>query len=444
MNRRRRAILVALVVALALLGVGVRWWLSSQPRLPLREEPGDGIRFVWSGALTATGARVTTKIDRDSRPVLIVSERRDLRDAQRVEAREGGAPHVWTFELRDLLPDTAYSYAVEVDGHVDRGRVGRLRTLAEGPFSFAVAVSSCARTGSSAPVFDTIRRHAPRLFLHLGDFHYEDIAAADAGLYRDAYDRVLASPAQAALYREVPVVYVWDDHDFGPNNAHGGHPGGSIARRLYRAYVPHHPLAAGDGDEPIHHAFTVGRVRFVVTDLRSRRTPQEAPDDGAKTMLGERQKRWLEAELERANGSYPLIVWMNSVPWIAPAEPGEDHWGGYATERRELANHFARIGLRGLAIVSGDAHMLAIDDGTHADYADGGGPRIPVLQAGALDSVPAAKGGPYTEGAFPGGGQFALMRVDDTGTGPVRVTWSGRDWTDRELIHFEFESPPPP
>ena len=39
-------------------------------------------------------------------------------------------------------------------------------------------------------------------------------------------------------------------------------------------------------------------------------------------------------------------------------------------------------------IVSGDAHMLAIDDGTSANYTDQGGPKIPVLQAGALDMFP--------------------------------------------------------
>ncbi len=42
-------------------------------------------------------------------------------------------------------------------------------------------------------------------------------------------------------------------------------------RQAYREVVPHYPLVhAGDG--PINQAFTIGRVRFVLTDNRSERS----------------------------------------------------------------------------------------------------------------------------------------------------------------------------
>ena len=258
--------------------------------------------------------------------------------------------------------------------------------------------------------------------------------------YRRAFDTVLASPTQSALYRHVPLVYMWDDHDFGPDDAYGADPGGAAARLTYREYVPHYPLAVGDGDRPIYHAFSVGRVRFILTDLRSERTVSTGPDDVTQTMLGARQTRWFKEELRRANGVYPLIVWVNTVPWIGLGPMG-DHWGGYTTERRELANYFAAIDLRGLVIVSGDAHMLAIDDGTNADYTDQGGPKIPVLQAGALDIIPLLKGGPYSEGRYAGSGQYALMTVEDNGESPLRVRWSGRDWTNREIVSLHIAMP---
>ena len=49
-----------------------------------------------------------------------------------------------------------------------------------------------------------------------------------------------------------------------------------------------------------------------MTDLRSQRTPNDDPDDVTNTMLGARQKRWFKEELRRANGVYPLIVWVNT------------------------------------------------------------------------------------------------------------------------------------
>ena len=62
-------------------------------------------------------------------------------------------------------------------------------------------------------------------------------------------------------------------------------------------------------------------------------------------------------------------------------------------------------------MLSGDAHMLAIDDGTHNTYG-GSGPGFPVFHAGALDRPGSLKGGPYSEGAVPDGGQFGVIEVD--------------------------------
>lgn len=55
--------------------------------------------------------------------------------------------------------------------------------------------------------------------------------------------------------------------------------------------------------------------------------------------------------------------------------------------------------------------MLAIDDGSQADYATSAGPPIPVMHGSSLDQGDSEKGGPYSEIAFLGGGQFGLMDI---------------------------------
>src|SRR5690606_27654729 len=150
-------------------------------------------------------------------------------------------------------------------------------------------MGACAMTGSSRPVFDVIRRQNPLFFLHLGDMHYENIDAADPEAYREAWREVLASRSQAALYRSTPIAYTWDDHDFGPNNSNRLAPGRNAARRAYREMIPHYPLAAGARNAPIHQAFSIGRVRFILTDLRSSRT-QYREWITELSMMGERQK----------------------------------------------------------------------------------------------------------------------------------------------------------
>jgi hypothetical protein len=226
----------------------------------------------------------------------------------------------------------------------------------------------------------------------------------------------------------VPVDYVWDDHDYGPDDADAASPSRMAARRAYRQAVPHPPLPAG-GSGAIHHAFTIGRVRVVVTDTRSERTEY--------TMLGAAQREWLVGELRRA-GEYALMVWVNPDPWIDAERPGEDTWGGYAGERQLIADTIAGARVRNLVMVSGDAHMVAIDDGTNSDYATAGDGGFPVLHAAALDRRGKIKGGPYSEGAYPGPGRFGLVQVDDRGSA-VSVELSGRDWRGRTLVRHRFE-----
>src|SRR5439155_15249023 len=159
---------------------------------------------------------------------------------------------------------------------------------------------------------------------------------------------------------------------YGGNNSSRTAASHSAARSVYEEYVPHYPLPAGKGDNPIYQAFTAGRVRFILTDLRSERTPDTDKDTPQKTMMGAKQKAWFKQELLSAKNKYPLIFWVSTVPWIGQAgvyvypmetnvdglvEPvkllpraqqvfnfpnrdpdRDDYWAGFAFERREIAD----------------------------------------------------------------------------------------------------------
>jgi phosphodiesterase/alkaline phosphatase D-like protein len=299
--------------------------------------------------------------------------------------------------------------------------------LSRGPVSFTFAFGGCARSGSNGAVFDAIRARDPLFFLVLGDFFYGNIDANDPEEFRSQYERALSRPAQAALYRSTPVDYVWDDHDFGPNDSDSNSSSRSAALETYRGLAPHYPL---HDSEAIYHAFSVGRVRFVVTDTRSARTPA--------SMLGPRQKVWLKEELLAAKRNRQLAVWVNSVPWIAAASAGADSWAGYPNERRELASFVARNGIGNLLMLSGDAHMLAIDDGSNNRYAIDGDRSFPVMHAAALDRRGEVKGGPYSEGAFGGSGQFGTVSVRDTGGSTIQVALAGWNHRGEQLVSHAF------
>ncbi len=64
-----------------------------------------------------------------------------------------------------------------------------------------------------------------------------------------------------------------------------------------------------------------------------------------------------------------------------------------------------------------------------------------MFHAAALDRRGSAKGGPYSEGAYPGGGQFGVVRVSDRGGPSITLELAGYDWTGSELVSYRFTVP---
>jgi alkaline phosphatase D len=431
-------------------------WLCLLTLAPAGREIGrwqeDLARFMWSGAVTGTTARIKLSVDARHLPATLRVAESDspqepvfvhtLSPGGRLPDRKATADQpnpdppntVHSIQVRGLLPGREYVYQLHSRHSGRRSLTGHFRTFPQHAASFGFAVGSCARTGSAHVVFDVIREQSPLFFLHLGDMHYENIAEDREAPFRDAFEAVLGSLTQARLYRHVPLAYVWDDHDYGPNNSGADSPARRAARRVYREYVPHYELPAGDGDAPIYQAFSAGRARFILTDARSEKSAAGAPDG---TILGAAQKAWFKQEVLAASRSHAVVFWASTLPWIGAAAEGADHWAGYSRERAELATFFADHGIGNLVILSGDAHMLALDDGSNSQYAPVAAPGPVVFQAAALDRGGSVKGGPYSHGTFPGGGQFGWVEVEDDGGIPVRVRFSGRRADGREFIAYE-------
>jgi alkaline phosphatase D len=293
------------------------------------------------------------------------------------------------------------------------------------PTSFRFALGACARETNS-PVFRAAIQQGAAFFLHTGDFHYADIKRNRIRLFRDAFDAHLSAPSLRTMLEKIPLIYQWDDHDFGPNNSNRNSPSREMSRTTYRQLVPHYPLVFGAAG-PKDQAFTVGRVRFLLSDLRSERNPN------TRRMMSEDQDAWLKAELLHAKGKYPLIFWISSVPWNG--EPNtSDRWQGYGRHRAEIAQFIKANGIPGVCILAGDAHMVAIDDGSNSDFAEGGGAPIRVFQAAPIANRGSYKGGPYSHGARAEGPermlyQFGLVDVQDDGH-TIQVAWSARNGSD--------------
>jgi membrane-associated phospholipid phosphatase len=438
----RSLVVVAVVGAVLLSGTWVaatsvyeHYFGPSHPESSLTPVSSAHVAWIWSGAPTTDSVTVTarlTDVGPEAEVLVHLGNGPELAEARSVRPARDRAGTIRA-TLAGLDADTEYHYAVSVDGRLDRARLGRVRTVPEGPSSFVVAFSACARTGSNGAVFDAIAELDPLLYVITGDFHYGNVASPDEGALRAALGRTLTAPAQQALYLNSPIAYVWDDHDYGGNDSDAASPARSIAQSVYRSVVPHGDLPSGEG---IQQSFTVGRVRFVLTDTRSYRQPAA---DGSGTLLGLEQLRWFQQELRAARDADQIVIWVSPTPWIGRPAPGSDTWAGFHQERQLIADFIDAEGIDRLVMLSGDAHMVAIDDGTNSGYARSGARGFPVAHAGALDRPGSVKGGPYSEGAFAGSGQFGVLEVDDGGDDEVLLRISGRTWTGDELVSLELE-----
>jgi len=409
----------------------------------------------WVGGVTTDSATVTARLDTAGLTArLVASTSHDLLNpiysASVTSAALTG--ETLRLSLTGLLPDTDYHYALEVNGVVDKSTIrrGSFRTFPAGASNVRIGFGACAQTDVARLSFDALLAASPRLFINMGDFHYRDTNSTNPANYRANYEDVFNNTSQAALYRNVPTAYTWDDHDYCGNDSDRNSIGRDTVRQVYREWVPHYPLVPGQGT--INQTFKLGRVRLIMTDLRSEADPQSQPDDAAKTKMGIAQKAWFKQQLFAARDEEaPLILWVCSAPWIGTASLGTDTWQNNTTERREIADFIKENSIKNVTLLSGDMHALAYDDGTNSDYATGGGAPFKVFHAAALGRNSAhIKGGPYSSGApvqNPDNGilgQYGLLDITDAGgSSPLGVTFTG--WRAPELtprLTYTFHTVP--
>ncbi|HEX6686534.1 MAG TPA: alkaline phosphatase D family protein [Candidatus Limnocylindrales bacterium] len=415
---------------------------------------------AWVGATTPSSATVVTKVTGSS-VRLAVSESAGLTSPVYFGPVSPNAQGIARVTATGLAHSGRYHFAVEDSGVLDSAFRGQFRTHppAGQPASFTIGLASCAGGTpdfpgvgsvlapgrlSNSTVFDTIRAKAVAenwlLFIHAGDRHYYDIGSEvhvpgfSLTTYRRAYDDVMAQPRQHALYRNVATAYMYDDHDFGPNNSDRTAPGRANSIQAYRERVPHYPLGATGTASPNYQSFQIGRVLFVLWDCRADRDPAGEPAGTGKTMLGAGQRAWFE-NLLATSGAAALVV-VNTSQWDTNHP---DTWGGYTHERNEIVRILSAPGgdsgrnwLHRMCLLQGDAHALGIS----STNLWGG---FPVFQFASLDSSFSTDQPWRDVGTRAGRAQYGTLAVSDSGD---KITFTGTGWAgSSNEMRYSFTVP---
>jgi alkaline phosphatase D len=237
----------------------------------------------------------------------------------------------------------------------------------------SIAFGSCIDQARPAPIWDTIVDGKPDLFVFGGDNVYCPMPYSLANLRR-AYAQAAESPGMNRLRRSVPHLAIWDDNDYGQND---GGADFQFKAESKEEFLQFWKLPADDPRrmrEGLYHAQVFGpagrRVQVILLDERWFRSPWKVtdqrnapgkeryvPDDSpAKTMLGEAQWRWLEAQL-RQPAQVRLIV---SGIQVVTEGHGWERWGNFPRERRRLYDLIGSTRAQGVVFLSGDRHIGAL------------------------------------------------------------------------------------
>lgn len=303
-----------------------------------------------------------------------------------------------------------------------------LSLLAQEPLQ-RISFGSCAKETMPHPFWDQIIAKQPQLCILLGDNIYAD--TSDMTLMQKKYDQLAAKEGYQRLLETCPVEAIWDDHDYGLNDAGKEYPQKVESAAKFLDFFAE-PIDSPRRKRPgIYGAKEYGRsgqkVQLLLLDTRyfrdplHRRDPAErkrlkigpygpGPDPDA-TLLGEAQWSWLEEQLRRPA---EIRIVASSIQLVAN-ENGWETWGNFPRERQRFYQLIKETKAGGVIVISGDRHMaeLSSDRSGDAPY-----PIYDLTSSGLTNA-----GGGRTEEPNPH--RLAIFR--GTNFGGIRIDWESTD-----------------
>jgi alkaline phosphatase D len=303
----------------------------------------------------------------------IEGEKEGAQLSKKVRATED-ADFIAKVVLSNLKPGTRYEYELLLNGKV-HPRPYRL-TFSTQPFwqwrteppAFSVAFGSCAYVndstadrpgkpyGGSYAIFRAIAAKQPDLMLWLGDNWYyrePDYFAETQMRSRVARDRSLAE--LQPLLGSTHHYAIWDDHDYGPNDADRTYPLRSATLNIFtNSWAnPTHGTMETPG---VFFRFNWSDVEFFMLDDRFHRSPNRMPETPEKTMFGKAQLTWLKESLVSSEATFKVIVNGNQFLSYHSYETLRK----YPSDFDELIGWIKEMRIAGVLFLSGDRHFAEL------------------------------------------------------------------------------------
>jgi alkaline phosphatase D len=235
----------------------------------------------------------------------------------------------------------------------------------EGEFSFATG--SCAYTKESGSIseedkstyqiYTAIAALKPDFMLWLGDnvyFENADVTTRAGMLHRYSHSR--GNPYLQHLLRSAHHFAIWDDHDFGPNDADSSFVNKAYSYEMFRSFWCNNDQKAFCKDKSIAHQFSWKDADFFLLDDRTYRAPARY-SRANKQLLGKEQINWLISELKNSKATFKFIAMGGQV--LNPDKVSENY-SRYKKEYHYLLTQLEQCKVGGIILLTGDRHFSEV------------------------------------------------------------------------------------
>lgn len=289
-----------------------------------------------------------------------------------------------------------------------------------------IAFGSCCKQTKPQPILNTIVALNPELMIYLGDNIYGD--TKDMEVLKAKYQQLGEKPEFQNLRRNIPTLAVWDDHDYGWNDAGKEYPFKVESKEIFLKFwhVPDDsPRRSHPGIYGSHDFEADGkRLQIILLDTRTFRDPLKRnakiknklsgeskfknayqPDpDPNKTLLGEAQWKWLASRLKEPAD---MRVICSSIQF-GHEYNGWESWTNLPKEWERMVDLIKSTRANGVVFISGDVHWGEI---SQRDV-DNGYPLFDVTASGLTEDWHNVEPNKFRVGEAWRANHFGMIEVD--------------------------------
>jgi len=216
--------------------------------------------------------------------------------------------------------------------------------------------------GGDSSIFETMANTHADFQVWLGDNWYTrevDYNSAWGLNYRASRDR--GQKVLQSFMASMPQYAIWDDHDYGPNDAGKSYILKEESRNIFKNYTLN--PSYGEEGKGIYTKVSYGDVDLFLTDDRYFRSEDEMADsingmpNKEKFYFGTQQLEWLKNALLYSNAPFKIIVTGSQA--LNPFNKYEcmQH---YPYEYNQLLSFLTDQKIKGVVFLTGDRHHSEI------------------------------------------------------------------------------------